>query len=172
MFASPSSLCKIEVSPVKKVPQMKLLYHQPSTPSIHHHHGIIAIIRPMISSSPYPPRPSEKSSTLSQSHASKGWENEAGLVDIRAVVSAKLLLLLDGPATDWILEVTLGVLAANHEANLARWVGWDGGVGVFDVGENLFAVFLELGDHSKVEPLVLSYSSVLVNPFLWEYCKQ
>ncbi len=84
-------------------------------------------------------------------------------MDIRAVVSAKLLLLLDGPATDWILEVTLGVLAANHEANLARWVGWDGGVGVFDVGENLLAVFLELGDHSKVEPLVLSYSLMLVN---------
>lgn len=78
-------------------------------------------------------------------------------MDIGAVVSAKLLLLLGGPAAEWCLEVTVSVLAADHETDLARWVSWDGGVGVFDVGENLLAVFLELGDHRKMEPLVLSW---------------
>ncbi len=78
-------------------------------------------------------------------------------MDISTVVSAKLLLFLGGPATERCLEVTVGILAADHEADLAGGVCWDGGVGVFDVGENLFTVFLELGDHRKMKPLVLSW---------------
>lgn len=103
----------------------------------------------------------KKTTILSQRHASKGWEDEAGLVDVRAVVSAELLLLLDCPAADWCLEIALGILAADHEADLAGWVGGDGGICVFDVGENLLAVFLELGDHCQVEPLVLSWEWIL-----------
>jgi hypothetical protein len=42
---------------------------------------------------------------------------------------------------------------------LAGWVGGDGGVCVFDGGEDLLAVLLQLGDQWEVEPLVLSYAS-------------
>jgi hypothetical protein len=38
---------------------------------------------------------------------------------------------------------------------LSGGVSWDGRVGVLDVGEDLLAVLLELGDQWKVEPLVL-----------------
>ena len=75
-------------------------------------------------------------------------------MNLLVVVLAELVLLLDRPCTDGLLEVALGVLAADHKANLARWVGGDGSVGVFDVGEDGLAVLLELGDQGKVEPLV------------------
>jgi hypothetical protein len=42
---------------------------------------------------------------------------------------------------------------------LAGWVGGDGGVCVFDGGEDLLAVLLQLGDQWEVEPLVFSYAS-------------
>lgn len=77
-------------------------------------------------------------------------------MNIRVVVSAQLLLLLLGPRPERHLDVGIGVLAAHHEADLARGVGWDGGVGVLSHRENLLAVFLELGDELEVEPLVLS----------------
>lgn len=67
-------------------------------------------------------------------------------MDVCIVVLAELSLLLRSEAADRVLEVTSSILAANHEANLARWVGWDGGVGVLDVGEDFLAVLLELGD--------------------------
>lgn len=77
-------------------------------------------------------------------------------MDLRAVVPEELLLLRNRQGAKWCLEVTAAVLAADHESDLPGWVGWDGGVGVLDVREDLFAVFLELGDHWQVEPLVLS----------------
>jgi hypothetical protein len=76
-------------------------------------------------------------------------------VDIGVVVSAELLLLLGCERAQGLGEVSVGVLAANHEADLSGGVSWDGRVGVLDVGENLLAVLLELGDQWKVEPLVL-----------------
>lgn len=91
-----------------------------------------------------------------QSLAGKGWEHEGCLVDLLAVVSAQLLLLLDGPAAEGLLEVAVGILAAHHEADLAGGVGGDGGVAVFDVREDLLASLLEVGDEWHVEPLVLS----------------
>ena len=77
-------------------------------------------------------------------------------MDLGVVVSAKLILLLWAPATQWLANIALGILAANHEADLAGWVGGDGGVCVFDRGEDLLAVLLQLGDQWEVEPLVLS----------------
>ena len=77
-------------------------------------------------------------------------------MDLGVVVSAKLVLLLWAPATQRLANIALGILAANHEADLAGWVGGDGGVCVFDRGEDLLAVLLQLGDQWEVEPLVLS----------------
>lgn len=86
----------------------------------------------------------------------KSREDEASLVDLGVVVSAELDFLLGGPGAEGNLDVRVGVLAADHEADLTRGVGRDGGVGIFSNGEDLLAVLLELGDQGKVKPLVLS----------------
>lgn len=92
---------------------------------------------------------------LVQSLASKVGQDERSFVDLLVVVLAELVLLLSRPGTDRLLEVALGILAADHEADLAGGVGRDGGVGVLDVGEDGLAVLLELGNEGKMEPLVL-----------------
>ena len=97
-----------------------------------------------------------KVNSLLKSLLGEGGENEAGLVDLGVVVAAELLLLLLGPRAERNLDVGVGVLGADHEADLAGGVGGDGGVGVLGNGEDLLAVLLELGDEGKVEPLVLS----------------
>jgi hypothetical protein len=76
-------------------------------------------------------------------------------VDVLVIVAAETLLLLAGPAADGLAHVAGGVLAADHEADLAGGVGGDGGVGVFGDGEDLLAGLLEIGDQGKMEPLVL-----------------
>jgi hypothetical protein len=78
-------------------------------------------------------------------------------VYVGVVVSTQLVFLLGRPAAYRCFEIAIGILAADHEANLAGWVGWDGGVGIFDVREYLLAVLLELGDQWEVEPLVLRW---------------
>ena len=93
----------------------------------------------------------------SQSGTSEGRENEASLVDVGVVVPAQLVFLLGSPAPQWRCEIAISVLAADHEADLAAGVSWNGSVGIFDVRENLLAVLLELGDQWEVDPLVLSW---------------
>lgn len=100
---------------------------------------------------------------LLESLGGKGRKDEAGLVDLGVVIAAVLLLLLLGPGAEGNLDVAVGVLGADHEADLARGVGGDGGVGVLGHGEDLLAVLLELGDQGKVEPLVLSYKTIIVS---------
>lgn len=92
-----------------------------------------------------------------QSLASERGQHERCLVNLFAVVSAQLLFLLLRPGSHWLLDIALSVLAANHEADLSRRIGWDGGVCVLGDGKDLLAVFLELGDELEVEPLVLSW---------------
>lgn len=92
---------------------------------------------------------------LVQSLTGKVGKNEASPVDILVVVAAETLLLLASPAADGLTHVAVGVLAADHEANLAGGVGGDGGVGVFGDGEDFLAGLLEVGDERKVQPLVL-----------------
>lgn len=87
----------------------------------------------------------------------KGGEDEASFMNGLVVVSAQLVFLFWGPATKRLLDVAVGVLTADHEADLAGWVGWDGGVCVLDRGENLLAILLELGDQWEVEPLVFGW---------------
>jgi hypothetical protein len=101
-----------------------------------------------------PPLPHSTPSLL-KSNASKGWQNEAGLVDLGVVVSAKLILLLRSPLAQGLANITAGILAADHEADLTRWVGGDGGICVFNGWEDLLAVLLQLGDQWEVQPLVL-----------------
>lgn len=100
---------------------------------------------------------------LLQNLPGKVGQDEAGLVHLRVVVLAVLLLLLRSPGARGHLDVAVGVLATDHEADLAAGVGRDRSVGVLDHGENLFAVLLELGDQRKVEPLVLSYISLALS---------
>lgn len=92
---------------------------------------------------------------LLQSLLGKVGQDEGGLVDVGVVVLAQLLLLLGGPLADGLLDIAVGVLGADHEADLAGGVGGDGGVGVLGDGEDLLAVLLELGDERQVKPLVL-----------------
>jgi hypothetical protein len=76
-------------------------------------------------------------------------------VNVLVVVAAETLLLLAGPGADGLADIAVGVLAADHEADLAGWVGGDCGVGVFGDGEDLLAGLLEVGDEREMEPLVL-----------------
>lgn len=75
-------------------------------------------------------------------------------MDVLVIVLANLLLLFFAPAAKRLLEVAIGILAADHESNLAGRIGRNGGVGVFDVREDLFAICLELGYQRQVKPLV------------------
>jgi hypothetical protein len=102
-----------------------------------------------------------RSGHLLESFASKDRQDERGLVDLLAVVPAQLLLLLSRPGAERLLEVAVGVLAADHEANLAGGVGRDRGVAILDVGEDLLAGLLKVGNEGEVKPLVLSYSARL-----------
>jgi hypothetical protein len=84
-------------------------------------------------------------------------------VDVSVVVTAELLLLLAGPLAEWDLDVAVSVLGADEETDLTGWVGWDGGVRVFDDWEDLAARLDETLNHVKMEPLVLSYKSLPVS---------
>lgn len=92
---------------------------------------------------------------LLESLLGKVGKDKRSLVHLGAVVPAELHLLLGGPLAEGHPEVALGVLAADHEADLARGVGGDAGVGVLGDGEDLLAVLLELGNQGEVKPLVL-----------------
>lgn len=95
-----------------------------------------------------------KKNSLVQELAGKVGQDEAGTVNIRVVVAAETLLLLAGPGADGLADVAGGILAADHEADLAGGVGGDGGVGVFGDGEDLLAGLAEVGDQGEMEPLV------------------
>jgi hypothetical protein len=78
-------------------------------------------------------------------------------VNVLVVVAAETLLLLTGPSADGLTDIAGGVLAADHEADLAGGVGGNCGVGVFGDGEDLLAGLLEVGDEGQMQPLVLGY---------------
>ena len=78
-------------------------------------------------------------------------------MDIGIVVAAETLFLLAGPRAERLAHVAGGVLAADHEADLAGGVGGDGGVGVFGDGEDLFAGGAQVGNQREMEPLVFGW---------------
>lgn len=71
-------------------------------------------------------------------------------MDLLVVIPTQLVLLLGIPLAERDLDVTGGILAADHEADLAGRVGRDRRVGVFDHGENFLAASFELGDEREV----------------------
>lgn len=75
-------------------------------------------------------------------------------MDIRIIVPAQNLFFLARPRPHGPAHVAAGVLAADHEADLAGGIGGDGGVGVFGDGENLLAGVTEVGDEGEMQPLV------------------
>jgi hypothetical protein len=77
-------------------------------------------------------------------------------VDLGRVVSELGILLLLGPGSEGVLDIGLGVLGADHEADLARGVGGDGGEGVLGDGEDGTTVLLETSDEREMEPGALS----------------
>lgn len=97
-------------------------------------------------------------SNLFESLGSEVGENKGSLVDSGVVVSAELDLLLGGPLSQGCLDIPAGLLAADHEADLAGGVGGNRGESVFGHGEDFLAVLLQFGDQGKVEPLALGCS--------------
>jgi len=91
-------------------------------------------------------------------------------VDVGVVVAAQLLLFLRSEGTKRSADIAGGILATDHEANLTRWVGGDGCVGVLGDWEDFLAVLLELGDQWEVEPLVFSYGIVRFK-YKFEECR-
>ena len=79
---------------------------------------------------------------------------------IRIIVPTQLALLLLRPLPHRLLDVPRGVLAADHEADLAGGIGRDRGVGVLGDGEDLAAGALERRDEREVQPLVLRCEGV------------
>lgn len=60
-------------------------------------------------------------------------------MDRLIVVAAQLLLLILWPGAQRYFNIARSILAAHHEADLARRVGGNGGVRVFDRGEHFLA---------------------------------
>jgi len=92
---------------------------------------------------------------LLQRSASKGRQDERSLVDLLVIVFAQLLFFLSSEGTERCGDITVGVLAADHEPNLARGVGGDCSVSVLNGWEDFLTILLELSDQWEVEPLVL-----------------
>lgn len=78
-------------------------------------------------------------------------------MDLLGVVPTQLVLFVGLPVAERNFDIAVGILAADHETDLARGIRWDGCVGVFDDGEDLLAGFLELADEREVQPLVFGY---------------
>lgn len=83
---------------------------------------------------------------LSQCFARECRQNEAGFVNLLVVIFAQLVFLLRTPGSDRCFDISVGIFATDHETNLARRIGGNGGIGILGHGEDFLAVFLELGD--------------------------
>lgn len=97
--------------------------------------------------------------SLLQCFACECGQNEACFVNLLVVVAAEFLFLLRAPSSQWLLDISIGILAANHETNLARRVCGNGSVGILNDREDFLAFFLELGNEWQVEPLILGLGS-------------
>lgn len=86
-------------------------------------------------------------------------------MDLLVVVSAQFVLFLRTPRPQGHLDVPVGILAADHEPDLARRIGGNGGVGVLDHREDFLTVFLEFGDERQVKPLVLGWTTRMLAYF-------
>lgn len=87
-------------------------------------------------------------------------KNKASLVDLRVVVAAQLGLLLLGPLAKGLLDLSVGILGADHESDLTAGVGGDGDETVLDSGEQLAGKAHNLLDNGHVEPDALAYKGL------------
>ena len=60
-------------------------------------------------------------------------------MNLLVIVATESLFLLSRPRTHGRTQTSIGILGADHEANLAGRVGGDSGVGIFGDGEDVFA---------------------------------
>jgi hypothetical protein len=98
---------------------------------------------------------SVREAPLFKSCASISWKDERGLVDRGIVVAEQFLLLLYSEGTERGTRIALGILATNHETDLAGRIGGDGRICIFSDWEDLLAILLDFGDQWEVEELVL-----------------
>jgi hypothetical protein len=75
-------------------------------------------------------------------------------MNIGIVIPAQSFLVLTGPGSQRFTQIAFGILAADHKSDLSGWIGGNGGVGIFDDGEDFFAGFFEVCDQGEVKPLV------------------
>jgi len=76
------------------------------------------------------------------------------------IVPQPLYLHFFAPRPQRLTHIPARILCADHEPDLPTGVRGDGGVGVFDDGEDLAAGLLESGDEGEVEPLVFGLGLV------------
>jgi len=95
---------------------------------------------------------------LSEGLSRKRRQHKRRLMDLLAIVFAQLFLFLCAPRPNRLPDITVGVLAADHEANLTGRIGRNGRVRILGDGEDFFAGLFQLRDEAEVQPLVLSYS--------------
>ncbi len=93
-----------------------------------------------------PPSPSPLISLSPQRLPCEIRQHKTRPVNLLVIIPTQLLLLLGAPFSQRRFHVAILVFAADHEADLARGVGRNGGVGVFDCREDFFAGFFEVGD--------------------------
>lgn len=104
-------------------------------------------------------RGDDSNELITQRLTRKVGQDKARAVHLGVVIAAELLLLFFGPATEGLAHVTVGILAADHETDLAGRIGRNGGVGVFGDGKDLTADLAEVGNEGEMEPLVLGCES-------------
>lgn len=66
-------------------------------------------------------------------------QHKARPMNLAIIIPTQPFLLLHTPMPQRRLDIPVRVLAADHKPDLARGVGGDRGVGVFDGGEDFFA---------------------------------
>ena len=75
-------------------------------------------------------------------------------MNLLAVVFAQLLFFFGSPCPHGLLHIALGVLAADHESDLAARIGWNSGVRVLGNGKHLLTGLLKILNEGEMQPLV------------------
>lgn len=87
------------------------------------------------------------------------WEDKGSSMDFLVVVFVDLVVLLGRERSERNSGVSIGILGANHETNLARGIGRDSGESVLNSGEDRLASLLEVLDDAQVKPDALCLGS-------------
>lgn len=91
-----------------------------------------------------------------QKGAGPSRQHERGFMNFGIVVSVLLLLFVDIVDAQRLVDFTRGILAADHESDLARRIGGNSRVCVFGDRKNFRAGFLEIANQGHVQPDVFS----------------